>query len=95
MLKMVKQRQDAQQQYEQANRPELAAVESMQIGIIQSYLPTQRTEEEIKAIIDAIITQQALKSPQDIGKIMQALRSEPAGSIDMSIASKIAKTRLQ
>ena len=43
MLKMVKQRQDAQQQYEQANRPELAAVESMQIGIIQSYLPVSYT----------------------------------------------------
>ena len=95
MLKMVKQRQDAKHQYEQANRPDLAAVESMQISIIQSYLPVQLSKKEISAMIDAIIQENKLETVQDIGRIMQILRNEPTGSIDMRAASEIAKSRLQ
>ena len=74
---------------------ELAAVESMESTLFNRISLHRASEEEITAIIDQIIAQQSSKSPQDMGKIMQALRAEPAGSIDMSVASKIAKIRLQ
>ena len=58
--KMVKQRRDAEQQYRDANRPELADAEAAEIAVLENYLPTQLSEAEIdQAIENAIVESQA------------------------------------
>src|SRR5210317_1770067 len=51
--KMVKQRRDSAQQYQDAGRQELADQELFEIGVIQEFLPAQLSEEEILALVDA------------------------------------------
>ncbi|WP_350562934.1 GatB/YqeY domain-containing protein, partial [Psychrobacter sp. CAL346-MNA-CIBAN-0220] len=84
LTKMVKQRRDSIAQYEAANRPELAAVEADEIRVIENFLPTPLTEDEVAAIIDATIIDVGAASMADMGKVMGALKTKVQGRADMS-----------
>ena len=91
MTKMVKQRKDAIDQFENANRPELAEKENYQLEVIRKFLPNQLSPDETKELVAAKIKEMNLSSMADIGKLMQEIKKEPAGTIDMSLVSKLAK----
>jgi uncharacterized protein YqeY len=91
MTKMVKQRKDAIDQFENANRPELAEKEKYQLEVIRKFLPNQLSPDETKELVAAKINEMNLSSMADIGKLMQEIKKEPAGTIDMSLVSKLAK----
>ena len=74
MDKMVKQRRDSIAQYEAAGRAELAAVEVAEIAVIQDFLPTALTENEIEALIQQAITSTGAESMRDMGKVMGILK---------------------
>lgn len=92
--KMIKQRKDAAEQYDQANRPELAATERAESKILTAYLPQQLSSEEIQALVEKIITQTNARGMQDMGRVMGQLQTEIAGRADMSEVSAIVKSRL-
>lgn len=92
--KMIKQRKDAAEQYDQANRPELAATERAESKILTAYLPQQLSSEEIQALVEKIITQTNAQGMQDMGRVMGQLQTEIAGRADMSEVSAIVKSRL-
>ncbi|WP_144210265.1 GatB/YqeY domain-containing protein [Shewanella donghaensis] len=90
LTKMVKQRRDSITQYESANRPELAATEAAEIQVIETFLPSPLTEEEVAAIIDEAISQVGASTMADMGKVMGALKSKVQGRADMgAIGSQI------
>ena len=60
--KMAKQRRDSISQYEAAGRSELAEIESNEINVIQEFLPTALTNDEINALIDSAIEQSGAES---------------------------------
>jgi uncharacterized protein YqeY len=91
MTKMVKQRKDAIDQFENANRPELAEKEKYQLEVIRKFLPNQLSPDETKELVAAKIKEMNLSSMADIGKLMQEIKKEPAGTIDLSLVSKLAK----
>ncbi len=92
--KMCKQRRDSIQQYEAADRAELAEIEAAEIAVIQEFLPTQLTEAELaKMIADAIISTSAA-SMKDMGKIMGILKPKLQGRADMGEVSKVIKAKL-
>lgn len=91
MTKMVKQRKDAIDQFENANRPELAEKEKYQLEVIRKFLPNQLSPDETKELVAVKIKELNLSSMADIGKLMQEIKKEPAGTIDMSLVSKLAK----
>ena len=92
--KMIKQRKDAAEQYDQANRPELAATERAESKVLTAYLPQQLTGDEIQALVEKIITQTNAQGMQDMGRVMGQLQTEIAGRADMSGGSAIVKSRL-
>jgi uncharacterized protein len=92
--KMIKQRRESIQQYEQAGRKELADQEQFEINLIQTYLPQALTEHEILALVDQAITKNSAKSMQDMGKVMAELKPQLVGRADMSVVSAKIKERL-
>jgi uncharacterized protein YqeY len=95
LTKMVKQRRDSIAQYEAANRPELAAVEADEIRVIENFLPTPLTEDEVAAIIDATIIDVGAASMADMGKVMGALKTKVQGRADMSAIGTMIRAKLK
>ena len=91
---MIKQRRESIAMYEKGGRADLVAAEQGEIDIIQSFLPKQMSDEEIKAAIQAIIAQTGASSIKDMGKVMGALRAKYAGQMDMGKASGLIKAAL-
>ncbi|WP_137222433.1 GatB/YqeY domain-containing protein [Shewanella sp. MEBiC00475] len=95
LTKMVKQRRDSIAQYEAANRPELAAIEAEEVRVIEKFLPTPLTKDEIATIIDATITDVGAASMADMGKVMGALKSKVQGRADMSAIGTMIRAKLK
>ena len=94
MTKMVKQRRDSIAQYTSGGRPDLAAVEQTEIGIIEAYLPKQMDEAAATAAITAAIKEVGATGAKDMGKVMTVLKTKYAGKMDFQKASAAVKAAL-
>ena len=94
LQKLVKQRKDSLAIYEQQNRSDLAAKESEEIAIIEKFLPAQMSEEDVKAAVQAIVTELGAAGPQDLGKVMGVATKKLAGQADGKVISAMAKAIL-
>jgi hypothetical protein len=94
MEKMIKQRRDSVSQYEAAGREDLAAVERFEMGIIQAYMPAPLSEAELEAAVNASIAEVGATGPQDMGKVIAALKPKVAGRADMGALSGLVKKKL-
>jgi uncharacterized protein YqeY len=92
--KMLKQRRDSISQYEAANRQDLADVEKFEVTVLQSYLPQQFSEAEITSAIAEVIAATGAAGPQDMGKVMAAIKPKLAGRADMGKVSGLIKAQL-
>ncbi len=92
--KLIKQRKDSVAAYEQANRPELAAVEAAEIAVLSSYLPARMSADEVTAAVKAIVAEVGAKGPGDMGKVMGAVKTQLAGKADMALVSAAVKSAL-
>ena len=95
LVKMKKQRQDSADLYKKGGRQELLQIEIDEIKVIDSYLPKQLTEEELKKICIKTIESLGATSIKDMGKIMGALKKKNAESIDFSKVNLIIKDLLK
>ena len=91
---LIKQRKDSIESFKIAARNDLIEIEQNEIEIISQFLPKQKSEEETLAIIENIIVEKKLTSIKDMGMLMNDLKSNFAGIIDMALAGKIAKSKL-
>jgi len=94
LQKMVKQRRESITMYETGNRPELAALEKSEIEVIESFLPSQLSEAETSAAIEAIKVELGATGLKDMGKVMAALKERHGTVLDMSKASGLVKAAL-
>lgn len=94
LQKLVKSRKDSLLIYEQQNRPDLATKESEEIHVIEKFLPTQMSEADVKAAVEAIIAAVGAAGPQDLGKVMGLATKQLAGQADGKVISAIAKSLL-
>ena len=94
LQRMIKQRKESKAQFLDAGRSELADKENEEILILQDFLPEQLSEEAINVIVLEAISETQAKEPQDMGKVMGALKSKIKGNADMGIVSKIVKENL-
>ena len=69
---LVKQREDAAEQYAKAGRPELAEKERAEMALLKVYLPAEVTDEEIAAAVEQAVAETGAASPKDMGKVMKA-----------------------
>ena len=92
--KMTKQRRESISQYEKANRQELVDQEVYELTLIQEFLPTALTDDEITQLLESAITSTAATSIRDMGKVMAIIKPQIQGRADMAAVSKQVKDRL-
>jgi len=92
--KMVKQRRDSVEQFEQGDREDLAAIERAEIVVIQDYLPEQLSADALASLVDEVIAATGAESIRDMGKVMGQIKSRAAGRADMGAVSATVKERL-
>ena len=92
--KMLKQRRDSINQFEAAQREDLAAIERAEVSVIETYLPAKLDEAELDALVDAAISDTGASSPRDMGKVVAAVKAKAAGRADMAVVSGKIKARL-
>src|SRR5437764_6330120 len=88
LQKLVKQRKESVDIYQQQNRADLAKGELEEIAVIEKYLPKQMSEEEIRSEVKKIIEQTGAKSPSEMGKVMGVASKQFAGNADNKIVSQ-------
>ena len=76
---LVKQRRDSIDQFEKAGRADLVAKETLDIRVLEQYLPPAASAEEIEAAVAEAIAETAAASPKDMGKVMKAVMPKLAG----------------
>ncbi len=92
--KQIKQRQDSIDQFEKAGRAELAENETAEISILEGYLPTPLTDDELTAIVEAAITETGAESKKDMGNLMKVLQEKTQGRADGKKLSQEVMKRL-
>lgn len=92
--KEVKKRKESADIFIQQNRTDLAEVELFQAGIMETYLPQQMNEGEIRVHLQKIISETGASSPADMGKVMGAATKVFAGKADNKIVSQLVKELL-
>ncbi len=94
LQKLVKQRKDSLEIYQQQNRTDLAQKEQEEIEIIEKFLPKQLSAEELRSELSAIISEVGAASPADMGKVMGAATKKFAGKADGKTISALVKELL-
>ncbi len=94
LQKLVKQRKDSLEIFQQQNRADLAQKEQEEIEIIEKFLPKQLSPEELKALLVKIIAEVGATSPADMGKVMGAATKQLAGKTDGKAISTAVKELL-
>ena len=92
--KMLKQRRDSITAYESANRHDLADIEKFEVTVLQTYLPQQLSEDEVKAILEQGVVDTGAAGIKDMSKVMAAIKPLVAGRADMGKISGLIKARL-
>ena len=92
--KMVKQRRESLEQFENAGREDLAEKERFELGLIQTYLPEPLGADELAALIRNTIEELGASSIRDMGPVMTALRGQVQGRADMKAVSQAVKDQL-
>jgi uncharacterized protein YqeY len=94
LQKMMKQRKDSLEIYQQQQRADLAQKEMEEMAVIERFLPKQLGAEELKAELQQIITETGASSPADMGKVMGAATKKLAGRADGKTISSMVKDLL-
>lgn len=94
LQKAAKQRKDSLEIYEQQNREDLAKVERIELIIIEEFLPSQLSEEEVEAAVKEVVVQLGAVGPQDMGKVMGVASKKLAGQTDGKMIAGIARKLL-
>lgn len=92
--KMAKQRREAIEQYEKAQRADLVARERFELELITGYLPQPLAATEIQSLIDGAIAATGAASMKDMGKVMGQLKAQMQGRADLGKVSGMVKARL-
>jgi uncharacterized protein YqeY len=94
LQKLVKQRKDSLEIYQQQNRTDLAQKEQEEIEVIEKFLPSQLSSDELKKEIIIVIEEFGATSPAEMGKVIGAANKKLAGKADGKTISALVKELL-
>ena len=94
LQKLVKQRKESLEIYQQQGREDLARAEQEELAVIEKFLPQMMSEEEVKAVIQSAIKQTGASSASDLGKVMGVVTKQLAGKADNKIVATLVKQML-
>ncbi|WP_407525101.1 GatB/YqeY domain-containing protein [Lacibacter sp. MH-610] len=95
LQKLVKQRKDSLEIFQQQNRNDLAQKEEEEIKVIEKFLPQPLSEDELKLAVQKIIIDTGASSPADMGKVMGVATKQLAGKADGKAISAAVKELLK
>ncbi len=93
--KMVRQREETAETYEQAGRLELAQQERSEIKVISDFLPAKLGEDEVRQACAEVVRKTGADGLRDVGKCMAKLKQEFPGQMDFTKASGIVRGMLR
>jgi uncharacterized protein YqeY len=94
LMKYAKQRREAIEMYEKGGRPDLVEKEKAELAVVESYLPEQLSEEELRQIVTQAIQELGATSVKDMGAVMKAVMPKVKGRADGSTVNRIVKELL-
>ena len=94
LMRALKQRREAEEQFTKGGRPELAAREAAEAELIRMFLPLPLSPEELERMIDAAIAETGATSMRDMGVVMGRLMPEIKGRAEGAVVSARVKERL-
>ena len=94
IVREVKKRQDSATQYEAAGRPELVEAERAESKVIEGYLPTQLSEDDIKTAITETISTLGVSGPQAMGQVIGAVKGKLGNTADGGTIARLVKEAL-
>lgn len=89
-----KQRVEAAEAYRDAGRPDRAQAEEAEVVIIDEFLPTAMSDEELERLVDEAITETGASSMRDMGRVMGLVSQRSGGRANGRAASQLVRTRL-
>ena len=92
--KGVKQREESIAQFTAAGRSELAEAEKVELEFLRKYLPAQLSEEEVSAVVKAVIAEQGATSKKDMGRVMKEVMARVKGQADGKLVSRLVGAAL-
>lgn len=95
LQKQLKQRQESLAIFTENNREDLAKKEQFEVDIINEFMPSQMSDDELAALVNEEIQLQSATSMRDMGAVMGALKAKTAGRADPALISKLVKQALQ
>jgi len=90
----AKQHKESIKLYKQGERNDLVNQETAELNIVEAYLPSMMTEDEIKSIVSSVIEETGASSMADFGKVMPQVMKKGAGKIDGGVAQNLLKELL-
>lgn len=94
LTKMIRQRRDSIKMYEEGGRVDLAEREQGEIDVIETFLPKQLSEDEIRDAAKAVIVELGAAGLKDMGRTMSEMKQRYAGQMDPGKASTVVKALL-
>ena len=94
VAKEAKKRKESATAYRDAGRPELAEQEEAELAVLESYLPEQLGDDELKEIVDRAVAQVGATSMAQMGQVMKVAQGEVAGRADGGAVAAKVKARL-
>lgn len=91
---LVKQRQDSIAQFKQGGREDLVAKEEAELQFLQSYMPSQMGEDEVRAIVEWAVAEAKATTPKDMGAVMKLLVPKTQGRADGKLVNQIVREKL-
>jgi len=92
--KLVKQGLESAQQFSDGGRDDLVQKELAEVAVLKTYLPEPLTESQLEALLDEVIAATGAQSIRDMGKVMNAIREQAQGRVDMGIVGGRVKAKL-
>ena len=87
----AKQRRDSIDSYKQAGRDDLAAQEEAELAVIQSYLPSQLSRDEVLALVKEAVAASGATGPKDMGAVMKVLMPKVKGVADGKLVNEVVR----
>ena len=94
ITRLIKQRQEAIEQFKQGGRDDLMAKDSFQLEVYRAYQPEQLTSDEIAALVEEAIAQTGASSKKDMGQVMKVLMPQVKGRADGKMVNGIVSQKL-
>lgn len=92
--KEVKNRREAIEEAKKANREDLVAGNESEIKILEEFLPKAMPADELRALVQAAITETGASAPSDMGKVMKVVMPKVAGRAPNDMISAAVKELL-